>query len=942
MKEQLAEGGAPQVWQDSWAADKPVKAPGEGHQTTIKVKANAIKQLASKTPVPPLKPGLLTDGPPTAITNAALAPKTPKATPKLQLNSGAPSSLPPQSADKPLVTSYTVAIMMPGKGGKKPVVLRPPAQSDTKRMAAGSLTGTPVGAGVGSSTGVPTVEEQARLNKTALMTALANAALRPPPPRGLGATTVVGIGGTRRPATLQGLRGPSLQMPALRTPATLTLVPASASTTPLPVEAPSPQLHVDQNRPGSALVNATSQPLVRPLVVTAPLPGPSGPLAHDPPVSPDLIEQLRLQMTQVEGTSGRPCSFSRTCKRLNCPDMHQQGRDIEDDPSILVCRFGRRCKRTSCFYLHPAGRELDEDPSQGTCKLGKDCTKPGCVFSHPDGRALTCQLVCHTCGERGHIQRECPQKELRLCRLCGEPGHIQRDCPLGRRGGGKRLPSGTYVTMSGFPEKWAADGRDKLGNRIAAELEVFGVLVAPPELMDDGRRAIAAFADAELARKAVQELNGTVFEIEFCSAPMVHEAVDPTEGRGAVLVGGFPSRWNHTDVNTLLRSAVGPKTIVASIDLLPRDKDADDEATNTARVQLHSSTDARRVAADLQGQKLAGRPLKITLEIDGVVEEEHADAEPRGARSRSRDRTLRRRDRSPLIMTRSAAERRERSFSREGRRTEPRVQQRSRSGRGRRRQHQDVERRRASPRREAPPPFPMPPPAVHSGTPWGPIGGPGSPEVPPPGYWLPAPWRPPAEPGRAWGPPVQQWGQPPPTLPGGTPPWMPQTIPGPPALTAIALGRDPGPPGAAESASVEPPLSATTAANSQLELVDRQPPGDTANDAGEAKAVLQEAQVAVTGVDFWASLPSQLTRQEDELSNAVVVFLNTWRESHEDGKCPNLIHLGADPTVRSFKAKALPAEVALKTWIERRLAHRVELVKDSAGKRILRALEWPT
>jgi len=836
---------------------------------------------------------------------------------------------------------------------------------------------------------------------------------------------------------------------------------------------------------------------------------PAAPPGPPPGLPPEIVEQLRKTMMQVEGTSGKVCHFSKSCKKLDCADQHPQGRYIEDDPESLVCRFGRKCKRGQCFYVHPAGRELDEDPSKGQCKLGKDCAKAECIFAHPEGRVSIIQLKCHSCGEVGHIQRECPKNiDARLCRGCGQAGHLQRDCPLGP-GDRRRLPSGTYVTMSGFSDQWTSQDKDKLGELVAAELEVFGSLVAPPEILDDGRRAMAAFADPELARQAVQELNGTVFTIEFCSAPLAN-ADFANEDEGCLIVKGFPLRWSSGDLSTLLRGAVNSKTPVLGLDVMPADEDA---TTGTARVQFQSLSDARRACEDLQGQKVAGKPLTfiveggnddsdddrvrrrrrsrsrsrgnrmaldngdyyrrggdnfapITIHIDELDMPRRPDVEPckqdvevyvdplphddeltswlsafgkeedvfrlpdpvtgrpsrkgyikfqdhaaarkcveAGAKWSESERTITSQNSSRHVggsndsaykesvvakilgprgeminrlkeeigasmlilrgeglgenerMTsrrvhfvckappevreklKAALERRMEDIHDELKRGSNPVQSRRERSRSRNNQRQPQKRRKkkGSRSRSPPPGFQNPgeaPPHM-----WPPPPGPPGFYPPPghPGYYPP----PPGHPG-FYPPPPGHPGfmHPPEGHPWPPPPWMHPDAPPPGAWSAPPQGFHPPvaaqtEPGANEQPDKEP---------EKLAIADEPPPGNFNAPPPNQHPALPSTAPAPdpepskpvemnSGPDnFFASLPSTLTPEEQDLAESVVAFLRSWSEKKDAGKAPNLIHLGADKHVRECKIKAMPPEVALRAWLERRATNQVSLVRD--GKQI--------
>merc|ERR1712060_684286 len=87
---------------------------------------------------------------------------------------------------------------------------------------------------------------------------------------------------------------------------------------------------------------------------------------------------------------------------------------------------------------------------------------------------------------------------------------------------------------------------------------------------------------------------------------------------------------------------------------------------------------------------------------------------------------------------------------------------------------------------------------------------------------------------------------------------------------------------------------------------------------------------ASTGNAFLDGLPpGQLTAPEKDLAGAVSAFLDTWRQSHEADSHPNMVHLGADKSIRESKALVLPREVSLKAWIKHRLSSEVNIVGQS-------------
>eukprot|EP00927_Polykrikos_kofoidii_P085516 TRINITY_DN9327_c0_g1_i1.p1 TRINITY_DN9327_c0_g1~~TRINITY_DN9327_c0_g1_i1.p1 ORF type:complete len:1302 (+),score=142.95 TRINITY_DN9327_c0_g1_i1:73-3978(+) len=300
-----------------------------------------------------------------------------------------------------------------------------------------------------------------------------------------------------------------------------------------------------------------------------------------------FIEQLRKQMGQAEGLTGKPCRFGRTCKSVDCPNQHKEGREIEDDPQSLVCKFGRKCKRKECFYVHSSGRELDEDQAKGMCMHGDKCNNPGCFFSHPDTRKLITPLKCFNCGGVGHVQADCTEA----------PGS-QRDLP--------------FVKVSNVPEDWVSQGRDTVCKLVGAELEVFGRLSCPPQYSEEDGTVLTAFADTQVAKHAIEAFkDGTVFDIVACEA---HERPRPTcrivpLGRDkscTVFIGNIPYDAEEEELKDLF-SRVGN---VESVRLVC-EKDSE-QPKGFGFCDFTDQATARRAIAELHGHEFKNRRLRVT------------------------------------------------------------------------------------------------------------------------------------------------------------------------------------------------------------------------------------------------------------------------------------------------------------------------------------------
>mmetsp|Transcript_132685 Transcript_132685/g.255574 ORF Transcript_132685/g.255574 Transcript_132685/m.255574 type:complete len:235 (+) Transcript_132685:2-706(+) len=171
---------------------------------------------------------------------------------------------------------------------------------------------------------------------------------------------------------------------------------------------------------------------------------------------------------------------------------------------------------------------------------------------------------------------------------------------------------------------------------------------------------------------------------------------------------------------------------------------------------------------------------------------------------------------------------------------------------------------------------------------------------PPEGHW----WPPPPAP---WGfPPPAPWGWPPPPAGGWHPP--PHLPPGGPPPGA------PPPPGAHPPEAPPPPGGYGGHPHGG-------PNGAPGGFPARPSSAPDHPVDDPSGDDFLASLPNELSPAEYDLAEAVARFLSAWAEKSADsGKKPSLAHLGADAHVRQLKSNAMPREVALRDWLECRLA----------------------
>lgn len=220
--------------------------------------------------------------------------------------------------------------------------------------------------------------------------------------------------------------------------------------------------------------------------------------------------------------------------------------------------------------------------------------------------------------------------------------------------------------------------------------------------------------------------------------------------------------------------------------------------------------------------------------------------------------------------------------------------------------------------------------------------------------WAPG-WAPAAAP--SWAPPAGAaapllartayfpWSSPPGDAPWSCPPPSEGPWSGPPPSaagmvlpTSRPLPPPPMPPDLPPPATSVPPKDPREGLVAPLPRM--RPEGSSGRDRSmeykEAnKEGLADFSEGVRPQSFFEGLPPQLTLRELELADAVMSFIRAWRKTHSNGESANFVHLGADPRVRQCKDAALPRTVALRAWVERRIADSVQVSRDDKGTTIV-------
>jgi len=184
-----------------------------------------------------------------------------------------------------------------------------------------------------------------------------------------------------------------------------------------------------------------------------------------------------------------------------------------------------------------------------------------------------------------------------------------KDCPKRRGIAALPLVKGQYVSLTDFAAEWESKTTEELTIQLTEELEVFGTLTLAPVLIDGHRKAVGAFEEEEAAKAAMEALE-SVLTMEMSDPPVQNVA----DGKpGSVLIKDFPRRWQASDIGALLHGTVKPSSLLG-IEMVPGPGEDEGGNRGGARVRMRDFATAREAAKELQGQKVAGKPLHITLE----------------------------------------------------------------------------------------------------------------------------------------------------------------------------------------------------------------------------------------------------------------------------------------------------------------------------------------
>eukprot|EP00929_Paragymnodinium_shiwhaense_P018877 TRINITY_DN13052_c0_g1_i1.p1 TRINITY_DN13052_c0_g1~~TRINITY_DN13052_c0_g1_i1.p1 ORF type:complete len:895 (-),score=189.98 TRINITY_DN13052_c0_g1_i1:426-3110(-) len=299
-------------------------------------------------------------------------------------------------------------------------------------------------------------------------------------------------------------------------------------------------------------------------------------------VSLEFLEQLKKHLRQADdGATKQPCTKGWSCNRVDCWKMHEESREITENPLSVICKFHRQCLRHGCWKYHIYGRQVDE--SREICIHGKLCSNMICGMHHNEPRVPVVPMRCYQCHEVGHVKSECPHN-------------------LGP------YPPGTYVKLTNFGLQFRRCGPDAMLPLLQRALEEFGQLAIPPEYYGDGQQVRAAFLQEADADKAIAALPGRVFNVEKIDIPPHRQGASPPTNRAAstLFVGNLPFEATEGDIREMFASLCEVKDV--------RMPSAASDSRWYAFVELYPGTDMAAMAKAVNGSRLHGRRIKVSAD----------------------------------------------------------------------------------------------------------------------------------------------------------------------------------------------------------------------------------------------------------------------------------------------------------------------------------------
>lgn len=348
------------------------------------------------------------------------------------------------------------------------------------------------------------------------------------------------------------------------------------------------------------------------------------------------------------------CRFGRRCKRQNCFYVHPAGRDLDEDPSKGKCKLGEECMNPACIYTHPDTRKAITQLTCFACgsrgHVARDCPKDPRAW-HPrvavknfpeewsrdgcEGLAAKIQEELEVFGQL----TEAPEvqglgdkviatfEDVELAKqaikaLNGEVFDIDfcsPPPPPGSRGFGARDKRCT-IFVGNLPLDSTEEELREVFSRVGV-VESFRV-VCDRESKKSKGYGFCDYNHPDLARDALKyladvEVGGR--RLRLCPA---EESLGgrgrPGEGgeRGGeeqkceMIITCFPQRWQTSDLRDFLLCAIKVKPSLLSIEM---GEEEGDPPARKATVTFSNESDAKLARQDLAGQKIAGKPLSISL-----------------------------------------------------------------------------------------------------------------------------------------------------------------------------------------------------------------------------------------------------------------------------------------------------------------------------------------